>query len=110
LADGRAWKKFQRICEAQGGMRAPPTAPLTSAWEAPHSGVLTNINNRKVSALAKLAGAPDDPAAGVVMHARLGDVIMAGAPLVTIHAEAPGQLDYARDYAAANADMFAIEA
>lgn len=110
LADGRAWKKFQRICEAQGGMRVPPTAPLTSAWEAPRSGVLTNINNRKISALAKLAGAPDDPAAGVVLHARLGDVIVAGAPLVTIHAEAPGQLDYALDYAAANADMFAIEA
>src|SRR5262249_46500950 len=24
LDNGRAWQKFQRICEAQGGMRAPP--------------------------------------------------------------------------------------
>lgn len=110
LADGRAWSKFQAICEAQGGMRTPPVAPLTRAWEAPRSGILTNINNRKISALAKLAGAPDDPAAGVVLHARLGDGVVAGAPLVTVHAEAPGQLDYALDYAEANQDIFEIEA
>lgn len=110
LADGRAWSKFQAICEAQGGMRTPPSAPLTRAWEAPRSGVLTNINNRKISRLAKLAGAPDDPAAGIVLHARLGDGVVAGAPLVTVHAEAPGQLDYALDYAAANPDIFEIEA
>jgi thymidine phosphorylase len=24
LGDGRAWAKFQRICDAQGGMRTPP--------------------------------------------------------------------------------------
>lgn len=29
LQDGRAWKKFQAICEAQGGMRTPPVAPHT---------------------------------------------------------------------------------
>jgi thymidine phosphorylase len=110
LADGRAWAKFQRICEAQGGMRTPPVASRTRAWAAERSGILTNINNRKISRLAKLAGAPDDPAAGVVLHARLGDGVVAGAPLVTIHAEAPGQLDYALDYAAANRDMFEIEA
>jgi thymidine phosphorylase len=27
IADGRAWAKFQRICEAQGGMREPPARP-----------------------------------------------------------------------------------
>jgi thymidine phosphorylase len=110
LDDGRAWAKFQRICEAQGGMREPPTAPLTRAWTATRSGSLTAINNRKISRLAKLAGAPDDPAAGVVLHARLGAAVSAGAPLLTIHAEAPGQLEYALDYAGVNLDMFEIEA
>jgi thymidine phosphorylase len=110
ITDGRACAKFQRICEAQGGMRTPPAAPLTQPWQSPRSGVLVNINNRKISRLAKLAGAPDDAAAGVYLHAHLGDVIVAGAPLATIHADAPGQLDYALDYARANADMFEIEA
>jgi thymidine phosphorylase len=110
LASGRALAKFERICEAQGGMRTPPIAPLRRAWAAPHSGVLTHINNRKLSRLAKLAGAPDDKAAGMELHVRLGDHVRTGSPLVTIHAEAPGELDYAMTYAAANADMFEIEA
>jgi len=110
LRDGRALIKFQRICEAQGGFRAPPEAPLREGWPAPRSGVLTHINNRKLARLAKLAGAPDDKAAGVELHARLGDAVIAGRPLVTVHAEAPGELAYALAYARTNADMFEIEA
>jgi thymidine phosphorylase len=109
LRDGRAWRKFQRICEAQGGMREPPRATLTQVLECPHSGYLAHINNRKISRLAKLAGAPDDKAAGIELHARLGEPMAAGEPLATVHADSPGELDYAMDYAAANADMFGIE-
>ncbi len=110
LADGRAWAKFQRICEAQGGMRTPPEAPRRRVWTSAHSGRLEHVNNRKVSRLAKLAGAPDDKAAGVALHVRLGDDVTAGQPLLTIHSESEGELDYALEYAAANADMFTIEA
>jgi len=109
LSDGRAWAKFERICEAQGGMRTPPVAPLTQVWEAAHSGFLSHVNNRKLSRLARLAGAPDDKAAGIELHARLGEEIVAGQPLVTVHAVTPGELDYAMDYAAANPDMLHIE-
>ena len=58
--------------------------------------------------MAKLAGAPDDKAAGVDLHVRVGDLITAGQPLCTVHAEAPGQLAYALDYATANRDIIAI--
>lgn len=110
LTSGGAWAKFQRICEAQGGMRTPPTAPLTRPLMAPRSGILTHINNRKLSRLAKLAGAPDDKAAGVELIAHLGETVIGGEPIVIVHAEAPGELDYALAYAEANADMFEIEA
>jgi thymidine phosphorylase len=109
LSDGRALKKFVSICEAQGGMREPPVAPLRQDWRAPRSGVITHINNRKLARLAKLAGAPDDKAAGVELHARLGDQIVAGGALVTVHADNPGELAYALAYAGANGDMFEIE-
>jgi thymidine phosphorylase len=110
IEDGRALAKFQRICAAQGLWRTPPEAPLKEGWPAPRSGVLTHINNRKLARLAKLAGAPDDKAAGVELHAKLGEAIAAGQPIVTVHAEAPGELAYALAYARANADMFEIEA
>ncbi len=110
LADGRAWAKFQAICEAQGGMRTPPTAALEAPVTAARSGRIIHINNRKIATLAKLAGAPDVKAAGVRLLVRLGDEIASGAPLVTVHADSRGELGYALSYAAANADLIEIEA
>ena len=110
LNDGRAWRKFQRICEAQGGMRVPPQAGYKKPLFAARSGRLGAIDNRKIARLAKLAGAPDDKAAGVELHVRIGQAIAAGEPLCTVEAELPGELDYALDYAEANKDIFRIEA
>lgn len=110
LADGRAWAKFQRICEAQGGLREPPRSTVSRPITAGRSGRVTGMNNRTLARLAKLAGAPDDKAAGVELHVRLGDEVAAGEPLLTVHAEAPGELAYAMDYASANPEMLSLEA
>lgn len=110
LADGRAWTKFQRICEAQGGLREPPHSTVSRPLLATRSGRVDAMNNRTLSRLAKLAGAPDDKAAGVELHVRLGDEVTAGEPLLTVHAEATGELAYALDYAAANPDMLTLGA
>ena len=109
VQDGRAWRKFQRICEAQGGMRTPPVSRYRKPIAAARSGRLEAIDNRKIAKLAKLAGAPDAKAAGVDLHVRLGDIAVAGEPLCTVHSEAPGELDYAMSYASANTDIFRIE-
>jgi len=108
LVDARAWKKFQNICEAQGGMRRPPKAAQTYECTAAQEGRLIAIDNRKLSRLAKLAGAPDDKAAGLDMHVKLGAQVAPGEPLFTIHAETLGELDYALEYAHANADIIEI--
>jgi thymidine phosphorylase len=109
LADGRAWAKFQAICEAQGGMRTPPVAPHHHPLVAARPGRVVAIDNRKIAKLAKLAGAPDAKAAGVTLQVKLGDRVETGAPLCTVHAQAPGELSYALDYAAANPAIIAIE-
>ena len=49
--------------------------------------------------MAKLAGAPRDPAAGLLLHVHLGDAVAAGEPLFTVHAESRGELAYALAYA-----------
>jgi thymidine phosphorylase len=109
IADGRAWAKFQRICEAQGGMRVPPTAFHRRPQTAPADGYVTGIDNRRIAKVAKLAGAPGSKAAGVEMQVRLGDKVSAGQPLYTLHAETVGELDYALDYASANPDVVRID-
>ncbi len=109
IDDGRAWAKFQRICEAQGGMRELPVSRHRRPIGAARSGRLERIDNRKISRLAKLAGAPEAKCAGIEMQVRLGDIVVAGEPLCTVHAEAPGELAYALSYASANPDIFHIE-
>lgn len=109
LDTGRAWTKFQRICEAQGGMRVPPTSRQQRPVPAERAGRVRAIDNRRIARLAKLAGAPDDKAAGVDLHVIVGDEVVAGQPLCTVHAESPGELAYAFDYAALNRDIITIE-
>ena len=106
--DGRAWQKFQAICEAQGGMRELPASTYTDTVEAPRDGSLAAIDNRRLAKAAKLAGAPLAPAAGLELFVRLGDRIARGQPLFTLYAQSPGVLEYALDYVRGNADILSI--
>ncbi len=108
LASGKAWAKFQKICEAQGGMRSPPVASYQRVVTARTSGLVERIDSRKLSRVAKLAGAPDDKAAGVELHLRLGAPVSRGEPAYTVHAESPGELDYALTYVASNPDIIGL--
>ena len=109
LDDGRAWTKFQAICEAQGGMRTLPRATHSRPVPAPRSGRVTRIDNRRLARVAKLAGAPKSPAAGLVLHAPLGAAVELGQPLFTVHADAPGELEYALSYACAGQEIVVVE-
>ena len=95
IDDGRAWKKFVAICEAQGGLREPPHAAYHYDVFAQRDGTVAAIDNRIVARVAKLAGAPADKAAGISMNCRIGDRVTRGDVLMTIHAESPGELEYA---------------
>lgn len=109
LQDGRAWAKFQAICRAQGGMREIPTARFTRPFNAARAGRVARIDNRRLARVAKLAGAPRDPSAGLVLLARVGARVEAGQPLFTLHAEAKGELEYAMTYAMSGGEIVAVE-
>ena len=109
LESGAAYQKFRRICLAQGGFREPPAAPLRHVVRATKSGRVKAINNRGIARLAKLAGAPDVPAAGLQLHVRVGDQIEPEQPLMTMHAETDAELAYPLAYAAATPDTIIIE-
>ncbi|MFA5940574.1 MAG: thymidine phosphorylase family protein [Sinimarinibacterium sp.] len=98
LGSGAAWSKFQAIAEAQGGLREPPKSRFHRPWPARGGGRVAAIDNRKLSRLAKLAGAPRAPAAGLDLHVRVGDAVIAGQPLFTLHAESAGEIAFALDY------------
>jgi len=98
LDSGQAWKKFQAICQAQGGMFEPPTAFHQHVVTASISGHVRSIDNRRLARVAKLAGAPRSKAAGVELLTPLGSIIEKDQPLFIIHAETAGELRYTVDY------------
>jgi thymidine phosphorylase len=110
LEDGRAWRKFVAICEAQGGIRELRRAAQTRDVVAGRDGVVSSIDNRRLARVAKLAGAPTAKASGLMLHARVGVQVERGQPLYTIHADARGELDYAFDYASSQQDIIKLEA
>jgi thymidine phosphorylase len=108
LSDGRAWRKFQEICEAQGGMRELPAAPHRLDITATRSGWVTSFDNRRLARIAKLAGAPKTACAGIDLHVATGDFVERGECLFTLHAGSPGALAYAADYAHAQAETIHV--
>jgi thymidine phosphorylase len=109
LDDGSALRKFEAICAAQGGLREPPRGAFRRDFAAPRGGRVSLFDNRRLARAAKLAGAPGAKAAGVDCLVRLQERVEAGQPLYTIHAETPGELAYAGEYALAHPEIIRIE-
>lgn len=104
LADGSAMDVWRRMISAQGG---DPDATLPVAREqhvvtARSSGVLTRLDAYDVGVAAWRLGAgrarKEDPVqagAGVELHAKPGDTVTEGQPLMTLHTDTPEKFDYA---------------
>lgn len=109
LANGTAWRKFQAICQAQGGLREPPRARCTHVIASPRKGRIVAVDNRRLSNAAKLAGAPDDKAAGLDLHVTLDQVVERDQPLFTLHAETAAEIAYVLDYLATRPDIIRVD-
>ncbi|WP_433499735.1 thymidine phosphorylase [Sphaerimonospora sp. CA-214678] len=104
LKDGSAMDVWRRMITAQGG---DPAAPLPKAAEfleitAPASGVLTRLDALSVGLAAWRLGAgrarKEDPVsagAGVTLHAKPGETVREGQPLMTLHADEPTRFERA---------------
>jgi thymidine phosphorylase len=109
LDSGGALRKFLAICAGQGGFTEPALAAHRHPVLAQHAGAVRRIDNRRLARIAKLAGAPGTPTAGVDCRRRLGERVAAGDVLFEIHARSRGELDYALEYAGRHADILALE-
>jgi thymidine phosphorylase len=105
LAGGRAMDVWRAMIRAQDG---DPDAPLPVAREteivtAPEDGVLAELDALAVGVAAWRLGAgrarredPVQAGAGVELHAKPGDLVSAGQPLLTLHTDTPERFDRAR--------------
>ncbi|ROR90205.1 thymidine phosphorylase [Nocardioides aurantiacus] len=104
LASGAALDAWRSMVSAQGG---DPAAPLPTAREthvvtAPSSGVLTRLDAMAVGMAAwrlgagrATQGAAVQAGAGVEWHARPGDEVTSGQPLLTLHTDEPDRFERA---------------
>ena len=106
LTDGSAMDAWRKMIRAQGGQ---PDAELPRAREthvvtAPATGVLARLDAMAVGMAAWRLGAgrarKEDPVqagAGVEMHAKPGDRVRSGEPLLTLHTDEPERFERALD-------------
>ncbi|HSE07777.1 MAG TPA: thymidine phosphorylase [Nocardioidaceae bacterium] len=106
LADGSAMDVWKRMIRAQGGDpdAALPTPRESHVVTAPAGGVLTRLDAMAVGMAAWRLGAgrarKEDPvqaAAGVEMHAKPGDRVRKGEPLLTLHTDDAERIERALD-------------
>lgn len=108
LESGQALEKFQRIAQKQGNHRCPRPGPFSTTVPSPIAGEVRSIHNQKISKVAKLAGAPHDARAGVLLQAKVGDRLQAGDPLFTIFAETSQELQFSLEYLNTNPDIYTL--
>jgi thymidine phosphorylase len=106
LDSGRALAKFEEIVAAQGRREPPPAAPFRAEVGAKRDGRLHSIDCLEINTIAKLAGAPANPAAGLRVLRGVDAVVSRGEPLLEIHAQSRAQLEFARDYAEQREQLF----
>ncbi|HEX7738117.1 MAG TPA: thymidine phosphorylase [Marmoricola sp.] len=104
LASGRAMDAWRAMISAQNGDPAAelPTARETHVVAAPASGVLTRLDAMAVGLAAWRLGAGRasqgdtvQAGAGVEWHARPGDEVTEGQPLLTLHTDEPERFERA---------------
>lgn len=99
LESGEAYKKMQQIVAAQGKKDAK-LKPARHKFEfsAAKPGRVKEINNIFISKVARMAGAPQDAAAGLYLHKHIGDFVKRGEKIFSVYSESKEKLCYAKNF------------
>lgn len=90
LTSGKAMNKMRAIIKAQGGdpdiqLKDLKPAKLSQKFKAQKSGRIKEVNNKNLSLIARLLGAPEDKRAGLYLEKRLGDRVKKDEVLLTLY-------------------------
>jgi pyrimidine-nucleoside phosphorylase len=109
MGSGAGLRKLQQLIERQGGdprvcddSKLLPRAQQTEILRAASDGRVTQIGCRAIGRGAMRLGAGRetvesriDPAVGVVLHKKVGELVIQGEPLLTVHYNDPKRLVHA---------------
>jgi AMP phosphorylase len=97
-------RKLREIIEAQGGNPnikpdEIPVGPKRAAFRSDSAGKVLWLSTDDIVRIARVAGAPKEKGAGVVLHAKLGESVRKGGVLFEVYAERASRLEAALELA-----------
>ncbi len=98
LESGMAYEKFEQIRKFQGKKRLIQEAKYKYSVTAKKTGKIREINNKKISKLAFILGAPNDKAAGLYLHKKVGEKVSKGEVLYEMFSNSELKLKYGKAY------------
>jgi AMP phosphorylase len=103
LKSGKAYKKFVEIIKAQGEKVIDPdkvpVGKYIKLFRAEKSGIVVDIDNRKINPIARFLGAPVDKGAGIYIYKHEGNRVEKGNKLFKLFAESRRKLKDGIDFA-----------
>ncbi len=100
LISGRALFKMKEIIKIQKGNPRITSLDLhpgefSYKYKAKRTGEISFIDNKNLTIIAKVLGAPQSKKAGIYLYKRLGDIVEKGEPLFSLYSESRYKLNEA---------------
>jgi len=112
LESGKAHKKMIEIIKMQGKKITDSPkirlGKITYDINAKKNSTVKEISNIAISKIARVAGAPEDPGAGIYLYKHIGDKVKKGEKLFTVYCYNKDKLDYVK-FAIKELDGFVIK-
>lgn len=103
LNSGKAYEKMKEMIKAQGKIYDDPdNIPIGKhkyQVKAKKSGKISHIDNKRISHIARIAGAPLDQGAGIFIYKYKHNIIKKGEVLYTLYSGSKNKLEYAKKLA-----------
>ncbi len=102
LDSGKAYKKMMEICKAQGSKALDPAKIKLGEFKhdvlSSKGGKVKALNNEIVSKIARIAGAPESPGAGMYLYKHKKDKVKRGEKLFTVYSCSEEKMSYVKDF------------
>ncbi|MFH1106408.1 MAG: AMP phosphorylase [Candidatus Micrarchaeota archaeon] len=99
VMSGKALEKLQEIIVEQGGRQIKSseikTGRLRAAYKAEVSGKVSHVDNKAISRVCRMLGAPSEKQAGIILKASKGQHIEKGQEIIELVTNSQDKLDYA---------------
>ncbi len=100
LESGDAYKKMVEIIKLQGKKITEPSKIKLGKFsydvQSKRAGIVKEIDNKTISRIARIAGAPDDKGAGIYLYKHIGCEVKKGEKLFTIYYDSKDKFNYAK--------------